>query len=128
MKRALGVMLSVLLIADLASAADSFSSGLTQARANEASPEWQGYSGPFFEQLGPVLQRAMQQCFPASVDAEGTTFTIVFVVRGNGALAQLMVRPESNGATCVLKGIESVHVPPPPRPNWWAFLEMKVTR
>lgn len=110
-----------------ASSADPFEVGLEQARVNEASAEWRDYSGPFLEQLGPVLQRAMRKCFPESVDAAGIQFTIVFSVRGNGTLEQLMVRPESTNTACVLRRMELAQVPAPPRPDWWAFLDLKVT-
>lgn len=127
MRRALGLMLGVLLIGDPARAGDSFDSGLEKARANEASADWPVYSDPFFKQLGPVLQRAMRECFPESVNAAGTRFTIVFAVRGNGTLSELMVRPESPSAECVLEKLELAQVPAPPRPDWWAFLNLTVT-
>jgi hypothetical protein len=127
MNRALGVTLGVLFISDLASAADLFDSGLKEARANEASAEGRVYAGAYTQQLGPVLQRAMQECFPASVPAAGTNFTVVFAVRENGTPAQLMVRPESTSAACVLRGIETAQLPAPPRPDWWVFLNMAIT-
>ena len=127
MNRALGVTLGVLLIADLASAADLFDSGLKEARANEASAEGRAYVDAYTQQLGPVLQRAMQECFPASVPAAGTHFTVVFGVRENGTPAQLMMRPESTSAACVLKEIETAQLPAPPRPDWWVFLNMEIT-
>ena len=127
MNRALGVALGVLLITDPASAADSFDSGLEEARANEASAEGRVYAGAYTQQLGPVLQRAMRECFPASVPAAGTSFTVVFSVRENGRPARLMVRPESTSAACVLEEIETAQLPAPPRPDWWVFLNMEIT-
>jgi hypothetical protein len=128
MNRALAVTLGVLFITDLASAADSFDSALKEARTNEASAEGRAYVGAYTQQLGPVLQHAMQECFPASVPAAGTHFTIVFAVREDGRLAQLMVRPESKSAACVLEEIETAQLPAPPRPDWWVFLNMEITQ
>ena len=127
MRPASCVMLGALLVRAVTSTADSFESALEKARANEASPVWHAYAGSFFEQLGPALQRGMQRCFPASVNAAGTTFTIVFSVRADGTLTRMMVRPESPGATCVVKEIRAARVPAPPRPDWWAFIDMRVT-
>ena len=127
MNRALGVTLAILFMTDPASAADLFDSGLEKARANEASAAGRVYADAYTQQLGPVLQRAMRKCFPASVPAIGTTLTVVFAVRENGTPAQLMVRPESPSAACVLEEIETAQLPAPPHPDWWVFLNMEIT-
>jgi hypothetical protein len=128
MRRVAGILLGILVAASAASAADPFDTALTQARANEASPEWEAYRAPFFQALGPVLQRAMQKCFPESPEPKETLFTIVFIVREDGTLAERMARPESPAATCTLEALASVQVPKPPRPDWWGVLDMKVKR
>lgn len=105
---------------------EQFDVGLQRARANERAPEWNAYSGPFFERLGPIVQHAMQQCFPVSSKPSTDSFTLVFSIRGDGSLAQSMVRPEASDTGCVLEWLGGARVPAPPHPGWWVFLDMKV--
>jgi hypothetical protein len=69
----------------------------------------------------------MQRCFPANAPAAEPRFTLVFRVRADGGIEDLMRRPENDDSACVVDGIKSVRLPNPPRPDWWILLEMKVT-
>ena len=110
------------------SSAEKFDSGLKEARANQATSEWQAYRGSFLEKFSPVLQQTMQGCFPESQRESVDRFTILFAVQGDGSLANLMARPEVAETACVIRGIRGVRVPAPPRPDWWEFIHMIVKR
>jgi hypothetical protein len=120
------VVLAGLLTAWPAFAADEFDSALKEARANEVTAAGRAYEGPLYETLGPALQRAMQQCFPASEPAAGTKFTIVVAILETGDLARSMVQPESAATACVVHTIDTVRVASPPRPNWWVVIGIKI--
>src|SRR5262245_6948264 len=127
MRRRIGGLIVGVLLAPSPSVADPFDTRLEEARANEATPEWKAYSGPFLERLGPVLQRATQRCFSEKRGQTIDGLTILFAIQGDGRLADLMVRPDIAETACVINGIRDVRVPTPPRPNWWEFLKITVT-
>jgi hypothetical protein len=124
----LATLVGALALAFSTGASGSFDSAVSQARLNEASAEGQEYQSPLYQVFGPVLQQTMQRCFPADSSTTEPQFTLVFRVRRDGGIGDLMGRPESNALACVVDGIASVRLPTPPRPDWWILLEMKVTQ
>jgi hypothetical protein len=126
MKCALAVSIGFLIFPRLAAADDRFDVAAAKARALEASEQGQAYAKPLFENLEPALQRSMKECFPKA-DATDAAFSLVFAVHESGKLSEFMVRPESPGAACLIKGIERVKVAAPPRKDWWVVLDVKVT-
>ena len=114
-------------LATASSTVDEFDARLAEAKANEATPEWTDYQGPFFEKLVPVLRQTMVSCFPADQEPAIGTFTLLFAIQTDGRLSRFLVRPDNAKTRCVISGLRDIEVPVPPRPDWWEFLEMRVT-
>ena len=106
----------------------TFDEALRAAENNEMTPEGVAYEAPLARFSSKHFAVLIGDCMEEFEAPDTASFRVLLKVRENGAIAEGLVKPETNLGVCFRNKLKRRRLPKPPRPGYWVLVDVRLLK